>query len=507
MRWVIVLGVVLACALAALWGYVAGYHVRLRGWYRCKGLAKQIDAPVAECRSLLEECEQGVQESGSAVNRAVENLASPERLDKVFAIMGRGGDSPDISSADEVTRADTAARAACEKAAAEAASAVQKRRDEVEQAAEAWSRLESAVADGGGVQRRFCIIKAISWGYVAWPEKTDGDSQPLSESAPAPIQPFRFNGFTSGENSANPDDTGGTSDAVFLGLAGRHESGEAVRGLFVECGTIRIREGGGTKDIRVYAQSADMAQTSQTVDELETRIRQLSRQMETLNQRVQTESDRVKQMFADELVHFEGVSQIQRAYLNGSFANTCDLVQSLPPGAYARNHQQDFLNAVESVGRCLARQGAYSTAVVQDDTDESSPRAPVAPAPRRDARRDAAAPLPAPVAPERERPDVFETARPEQAGKEARVVAVWAGTIVTDCGRVDGVGPGAVLVAEMREYPIPDPANPMRVLGYEVSSMRVEKADRTLSLCRPVSASDRMPSVGDVVKIESTGPR
>jgi hypothetical protein len=271
MRWVIVLGVVLVCALAGLWGYSAGYHLRVMGWRRCRGLAKQIEPPLAECKSLLDESEREVQDFAAQMERAAGGIAPPERLDEVFATLGRPNDSPDISSADQIERARAAVRTACEKAAAEAASTAQEPRDAMERAAEAWSRLESTLADGGCVRGSFRVGPA-------------------------------FEGFLSGEG------LGG----VFIRLPGRHEVGDTVSGLFVQCGALRLpalNSSGDRAKMPVYAQSADMARQSQTLDELETQVGRLRRQVESINQHVQSELDIEQKALNDELVHFEGVSR------------------------------------------------------------------------------------------------------------------------------------------------------------------------------------------------------
>jgi len=451
MRWVIALGVLLVCALAALSAYLGGYHLRVIGWHRCRRLVKRIEQPLAERKSLLDVCEREVQAFTAHMERLTQGFSLRQRMDEVLAPLGRPEDGPGLVSADQIERARETVRAACEKTTAEAVSAGQKPRAALEQVAEAGIRLEKQITAGGGTGRGFRIIEPASWGFLA-----------------------------------EPEDGGRGGESVLLRLAGQHESGEVVTGLFVECGAFGLWHAGRKTKVVVYAQSADMARHWKTLTELEGRLSRLRVGIQSAEKRVQRTVTSERSALDNELAHFEKVREAQRAYLNASFENARDLAQALPRGAYARRHQWEFLAAVQAVGRQLAPR-----------TPARGPRpTPVAPAGRRGTRPLA----PPPRAQEPERPVIEETDRPEQPAREVRVVAVWAGTVVVNLGSLDGVEPGTFLVAEMREHPIRDPRNPARVLGHEVTSISVEKTDRTLSLCRPARAKDRLPREGDIVR-------
>lgn len=456
MRWMIALGVLLACALAAFWAYSAGYHQRALGWYRCRRLVKQIGQPLAECKSLLEECEREVQQFTSHMERLARGFSLRERMDQVLAPLVQPEDGPEIVTGDQIERARTAVRAACEKTTAEAASARQKPRAALEQVDAALTRLENEIAGSGGVRRLFRIAEPASWGFLA-------------ES----LEPGR------------------ASHEVFLDLSGQYGSGEVLSGLFVELGAFRLRYAGRKTEVVVFAQSADMVRHSETLMEIEPQAGRLRRQMETARQRVDSVVASEGSALQNELAHFERVRQAQRAYLNASFESACELARALPSGTYTRRHQVTFLAAVEAVGRHLARQ---APAVAPQP-------AAVAPGDYRGRRRGRAPPPRAPAVPASEGPAVQETASPERREREVRAVAVWGGTVVVDIGSVDAVEPGTMLIAEMRECPVQDPRNPVRILGYEVSSLRVQRTHRTLSLCRPARAMDRLPHAGDAVRL------
>ncbi len=204
---------------------------------------------------------------------------------------------------------------------------------------------------------------------------------------------------------------------------------------------------GRTVMLPAYAQSASLQQLWKTLQEIDKQVSACARNMELAQRKyefaLRNEQDRLNPAIAD----YENLRQAQLAYLLGDYRKARQLLEDVPEGSPARQHERHFWKAAA------------------------------------------------------------EAARPDNGRqREGYVVAVWDGKIAVNIGGQAGLIHGSILAVELSERPIVDPQRPDRVLGYDETTIRVQEVRTKSSVCRTIPESRLIPRPGDRVRIQKLRP-